>query len=189
MRPNALFPAHPLDRAPKRWAPALCLLLIAALAAGPGAGLVAPRNALAAAPRPQGGGVEFSYLAPQAGAVFLAGDFNGWNATALALSKGDDGLWAATVELEPGSYEYKFVVDGAWVTDPDNPQKKADPFGGSNSVVTLAADGSLAGSAPAAAAPARCTANTHFSTAPCSRPVPPTGAVSPRSATGSSATC
>ncbi len=116
--------------------------------------------AAAAAPAAGDGGVVFTYTAPDAGAVFLAGDFNGWNATDLALAKGDGGVWSVSVALDSGAYEYKFVVDGAWVEDPDNPRKVSDPFGGSNSVVEIAADGSVtaAGAAAAAAAPAATTA-------------------------------
>jgi hypothetical protein len=109
--------------------------------------------ALAAQPATGEGGIVFTLDAPEAGAVFLAGDFNGWNATADPLTKGSDGTWSVTVALDPGSYEYKFVVDDQWREDPDNPDKKDDPFGGSNSVVTVAADGSVARSGATAPAP------------------------------------
>ncbi len=93
------------------------------------------------------GGVVFTLGAPDAQAVFLAGDFNGWNASDLALADDGNGNWTITVALDPGTYEYKFVVDGDWREDPGNPDKKSDPFGGANSVVTVAADGGLAGAA------------------------------------------
>ncbi len=94
---------------------------------------------------PSGGqdGVLFTLSSPGANQVFLAGDFNGWNATDLALAKDKNGLWSVTVNLDPGQYEYKFVVDGQWQEDPDNPEKKSDPFGGSNSLVTVREDGTV----------------------------------------------
>lgn len=52
--------------------------------------------------------------------VFIAGEFNGWNTTATPLKKDRAGLWKGTLELEPGSYGYKFVVDGDWRFDPMN---------------------------------------------------------------------
>ena len=55
--------------------------------------------------------------APEASAVFLAGSFNGWSDTALAMERGIDGRWLATVQLPPGRHEYKFVVDGCWSCD------------------------------------------------------------------------
>lgn len=87
------------------------------------------------------GGVTFTCRAPDAKAVFLAGDFNGWSATIQPLERGADGAWSLTVALTPGDHEYKFVVDGAWQEDADNPRRKADPFGGSNSLVSVGEDG------------------------------------------------
>jgi hypothetical protein len=52
--------------------------------------------------------------------VFLAGNFNGWNKSELAMEKVRDG-WRLPYVLAPGNYEYKFILDGRWITDPDNP--------------------------------------------------------------------
>jgi hypothetical protein len=43
------------------------------------------------------------------------------------------------VELDPGRYEYKFVVDGGaiWLDDKGNPEGVPDPYGGRNSVVVV----------------------------------------------------
>jgi hypothetical protein len=87
------------------------------------------------------GGVTFTCRAPAAIAVFLAGDFNGWNATAHPLTRDQDGLWSLTLALTPADHEYKFIVDGAWQEDAENPLRKADPFGGSNSLVAIGSDG------------------------------------------------
>jgi glycosidase len=47
------------------------------------------------------------------------------------------GSWSVELELDPGSYEYKFVIDGTdWVADPGNPNTVDDGFGGVNSVYT-----------------------------------------------------
>ena len=113
--------------------------------------LLAAGPAVAALPRAGDGGIVFTLDDPAAVAVFLAGDFNGWNATATPLARNGEGQWSATVALAPGSYEYKFVVDDQWLEDPANPERKSDPFGGANSVLTIAADGSVAGAAGAAA--------------------------------------
>jgi len=83
-------------------------------------------------------GTVFQLDMPSASQVFLAGQFNEWSPTATALSKGDDGVWRVTLKLKPGKYEYKFVVDGSqWMEDPANPDKVPDPYGGSNSLVTV----------------------------------------------------
>jgi len=75
--------------------------------------------------------------APFATEVYIAGQFNDWAADSDPLAKGDDGIWRATLKLAPGQYEYKFVVDGTWMEDPNNPDSVADPFGGNNSLLTV----------------------------------------------------
>ncbi len=81
--------------------------------------------------------VVFELDRPDASEVSVAGSFNEWDPEADPLTKGDNGIWRATLELEPGTYEYKFVVDGEWVTDPENPETVPDPYGGENSVLTV----------------------------------------------------
>ncbi len=55
-----------------------------------------------------------------ANAVAVAGDFNDWNPNQLFLTRTDDG-WEMPYVLAPGNYEYKYLVDGQWMPDPDNP--------------------------------------------------------------------
>jgi neopullulanase len=50
--------------------------------------------------------------------VELAGEWNGWQAE--AMREGDDGVWRAERDLEPGIHCYKLVVDGEWRLDPGN---------------------------------------------------------------------
>jgi 1,4-alpha-glucan branching enzyme len=52
--------------------------------------------------------------------VILAGTFNNWNSGELLMSKTAGG-WELPYILAPGNYEYKFIVDGKWMKDPDNP--------------------------------------------------------------------
>ena len=80
--------------------------------------------------------VTFTYEAPDASQVFLAGEFNGWSDAANPMEN-KDGVWTLTLDLEPGSYQYKFVVDGQWNPDPNNPATADDGFGGQNSVLTV----------------------------------------------------
>ena len=61
---------------------------------------------------------EFSYLAPHAQSVFIAGSFNQWNMTSHPLKKDEQGTWRITLPLTPGRYEYRFVADGKWENDP-----------------------------------------------------------------------
>lgn len=65
--------------------------------------------------------VTFHYFGPTAKTVNLAGEMNGWSATETPFTYNDEtGFWSIEKELEPGKCEYKFVVDGNWITDPRN---------------------------------------------------------------------
>ncbi|MGB9562000.1 MAG: hypothetical protein ACPL6C_04215, partial [bacterium] len=48
-----------------------------------------------------------------------------------------------SLSLSPGTYYYKFIIDGRWVEDMDNPAKVDDGFGGFNSVFTLTSDNKI----------------------------------------------
>jgi 1,4-alpha-glucan branching enzyme len=66
---------------------------------------------------------EFKYKSPDAKTVELMGEWNGWKS--IPMTKNGDGVWTTKVTLSPGTYGYKFLVDGKdWVFDPDNPAKK-----------------------------------------------------------------
>jgi len=54
--------------------------------------------------------------------VFVAGDFNKWKPNELLMKK-ENGIWLLPLILPAGNYQYKFVVDGKWITDPTNPFK------------------------------------------------------------------
>jgi hypothetical protein len=81
--------------------------------------------------------VQFSIKAPNASKVFLAGEFNNWSETATPMRKQPNGEWIASVQLKRGRYQYKFLVDGKWQTDPDNPEHVDDGYGGQNSVAPV----------------------------------------------------
>ncbi|OGH98570.1 MAG: hypothetical protein A2X42_07610 [Candidatus Margulisbacteria bacterium GWF2_38_17] len=62
--------------------------------------------------------VTFKVSAPEAGVVFLAGDFNNWDSAKKPLKKNEKGEWTVTAVLKPGKYQYKYVIDSAWQIDP-----------------------------------------------------------------------
>jgi len=52
--------------------------------------------------------------------VYVAGNFNKWVPNNLPMKKvGND--WVLAYTFAAGNYQYKFVVDGGWMTDPTNP--------------------------------------------------------------------
>ena len=106
---------------------------------------------ISAGVRVEGGRAIFSYENDTAREVFIAGDFNEWSETATPMSQADGGLWTAELDLPPGRYEYKLIVDGNYMEDPDNPEKAPDPYGGNNSVLVVGEPSDQ----PAAQAPSR----------------------------------
>jgi chromosome partitioning protein len=88
-------------------------------------------------PRPVPGGILFTVEAPGAANVALAGDFNDWREPIKMNDDDEDGIWVAIASLAPGVYQYKFVIDGQWTNDPENPVGVDDSHSGTNSVVVV----------------------------------------------------
>ena len=80
--------------------------------------------------------VSFELHAPKATAVVLAGSFNEWKTDGTPLIKERDGRWSVSLPLNPGQHEYRYIVDGEWVSDETKPAV-ANPFGGSNNIVEV----------------------------------------------------
>lgn len=82
----------------------------------------------------------FTFDGRTAKEVYIVGDFNNWAAgePARLVSK-PNGRWEKVLNLQPGRYRYKFVVDGQWLQDPRNNQTEPNPFGGVDSVLTISA--------------------------------------------------
>lgn len=93
---------------------------------------VAPKTA----ERPTEKPVDFTFNKTEARNVVLAGSFNGWDLKRTPLRK-EASAWKTTIWLPPGRYEYKFVVDGEWMNDPNAADSAPNEFGGTNSVVTV----------------------------------------------------
>ena len=76
----------------------------------------------------------FSIHAPDATTVLLAGNFTHWQTEALPMKKIKQGNWSITVPLEPGTYHYRFIVDGQWQDDPACTIRVANSFGTQDNV-------------------------------------------------------
>ena len=104
------------------------------------------------------GGIMFQHEAASARQVNLAGNFpdNLWAGTASSTSRFDDridamyddgthgdlvaedGIWTLVKKVEPGRFEYKFVIDrNTWVTDPNAVETSDDGYGGKNSILIV----------------------------------------------------
>jgi 1,4-alpha-glucan branching enzyme len=70
---------------------------------------------------PYKGGTTFRVWAPNASAVYVTGNFNGWSTTANPLSPEGNGLWSADVSGASVNQQYKYVINNNgvyWRTDP-----------------------------------------------------------------------
>ncbi len=81
--------------------------------------------------------------ATNAQGVYLSGTFNDWAPSGTLMERKDEGTWSVELELVPGRYEYKFVVDGVWCCEPDGVDNEAkeglvpNPFGTMNHVIEV----------------------------------------------------
>lgn len=62
--------------------------------------------------------VNFICEAPDAGRVFLIGDFNDWDSGSHPMKRRPDGNWLIQVALNHGHHHYLFLVDGKTMLDP-----------------------------------------------------------------------
>lgn len=82
--------------------------------------------------------VTWVYEDPDAQEVYIAGTFNSWDPQATLMTKEEGGRWTYTRQFSINdTVQYKFVVDGNWVTDETAPDFKDDGFGGKNSYLNL----------------------------------------------------
>jgi 1,4-alpha-glucan branching enzyme len=81
--------------------------------------------------------VVFEFYAPEARKVILAGSFNNWRTSEPTLNRDKNGKWSVAVDLPPGRYEYRYVVDGAWTNEQRPVERVANPFGSFNSVLEV----------------------------------------------------
>jgi 1,4-alpha-glucan branching enzyme len=81
--------------------------------------------------------VRFELFDRNAREAFLVGTFNDWQPGLTPLINPGDGNWAAELKLKPGTYEYRFIVDGRWTEDLKSSRFATNPFGGVNSVLEV----------------------------------------------------
>jgi glycosidase len=69
-----------------------------------------------------------------ASSVKVKGEFNAWNPTDLQQK---DGHYVIDLVLNPGNYQYLFVLDGKEKRDPNNPDSVSNGMGNFNSVIRI----------------------------------------------------
>ena len=87
--------------------------------------------------KPKAKKMMFRIEAPQAKRVMVTGDFKSWDPQGIKLRKSKNGVWSGGVSLQPGRYEYKFIIDEDWLLDPSNDQTVVNAFGSHNSLIEV----------------------------------------------------
>lgn len=87
----------------------------------------------------RGAEAAFSLNAEPGKNVLLSGTFKRWDMRHGIVMKDQDGngTYTCVLELEPGIYEYCFVVDGCWTADRENERFVVNEFGTRNSVFEI----------------------------------------------------
>lgn len=65
--------------------------------------------------------------------VCVAGDFTEWRP--LTMRRQKDGTFVKILPVAAGTHEYKYLVDGRWLADPDNSVWARNCYGTINSVL------------------------------------------------------
>jgi 1,4-alpha-glucan branching enzyme len=79
----------------------------------------------------------FRFADPEAREVCVVGSFNRWTVCDTRLKPEGDGTWTVSIDLPHGRYEYMFVVDGCWISDPAARRHVDDGFGRKNALLLL----------------------------------------------------
>lgn len=79
----------------------------------------------------------FAFNDPAAMSVLLVGDFTHWQSNPISLRKQPNGNWQTTVPLAPGTYHYRFLVDGEWRDDPECTVRVPNPYGEQDAVLVI----------------------------------------------------
>ena len=80
----------------------------------------------------------FSAKFTEARKVMIAGDFNNWTPISTPMLRSKEGTWQMRLPLPQGRYRYRLVVDGKWMTDPNNTAVETNQFGELNNIVEVA---------------------------------------------------
>ena len=73
----------------------------------------------------------------EADEVVLCGEFNGWSPD-TKLARNGDGSWHTTIALPPGTYRFRYLLDGTrWENAWDADDYVPNPYGGDDSVIVI----------------------------------------------------
>ncbi len=69
--------------------------------------------------------------------VVITGDFVQWAPQGVPLSYDGAETWRTALDLAPGEYQYRLIVDGAWADDPKAVKRVPNEYGSENCVLIV----------------------------------------------------
>ena len=69
--------------------------------------------------------------------VILTGVFTNWSRDRLKMRQVAPDQWRADLQLSPGEYQYRLIVDGKWQDHAEAGKRTANPFGSENCVLVV----------------------------------------------------
>lgn len=82
--------------------------------------------------------VTFSVVAKEASQASVVGDFNNWNVSKGILSKLKNGTFKGVFDInKDASYEFKYVIDGEFVNEPEADSFRWNEFAGNENGILV----------------------------------------------------
>jgi 1,4-alpha-glucan branching enzyme len=69
--------------------------------------------------------------------VVLTGDFTDWAKDKIRLLPAGDGKWNTLLELQPGEYRYRLLVDGEWRDHAEAAKRVPNPYGSQDCILIV----------------------------------------------------
>jgi len=69
--------------------------------------------------------------------VVITGDFVQWAPQGVPLSYDGAETWRTALDLAPGEYQYRLIVDGAWADNPKAVKRVPNEYGSENCVLIV----------------------------------------------------
>ena len=69
--------------------------------------------------------------------VVVTGEFTGWAKDKVRLKLSGPGEWGATLDLAPGEYRYRLLVDGQWRDDAQARKRISNAYGSEDCVLVV----------------------------------------------------
>ena len=82
-------------------------------------------------------GVTISTRIDSAKTVAVSGDFSQWCPVGIPLERNGDDQWHVWLDLRPGEYQYRLLVNGRWCDHPEATRRVPNGFGTQNCVLSV----------------------------------------------------